>query len=79
MNDFDKIQNEIKNSNKSKAIENLAASSEAKRIGKMINGDELKKAAATGDKEKLTSILERVMNTEDGKKLLSEISENFKK
>lgn len=79
MNGFDKMQNELKNSNKSKAIENLAASAEAKRIGKMIDGDELKKAAAAGDKEKLTSILGKVMDTEDGKKLLKIIGENFKK
>ncbi|MEF9971354.1 MAG: hypothetical protein RR731_03470 [Oscillospiraceae bacterium] len=54
-------------------------SSEGKRIGKMIDGNALKKAAATGDQETMSRILNQVLSTEDGRALVKKISESFGK
>lgn len=79
MNDFDKIKKEMLNKENSKKVEKLAGSEEAKRISQMINVDDLKKAATSGNKDMLQSILGKVLASEDGKKLVEKIGENFGK
>lgn len=79
MNEIDKIKKELLNNENTKKVEKLAGTDEAKRISKMINVDDLKKAATNGDKDALQNILGKVLSSEDGKKLVQKIGENFGK
>lgn len=79
MNELEKMKNELMNGDKAKKVENLAGSEEAKRISRMIDKRELKKAVETGNKDKLGSLIGKVLETEDGKKLMRDIGESFGK
>lgn len=79
MNDFEKMQREMASSDNASKIEQFAKSPEASRIGKIVDGNALKKAAMTGDKETINRILQQVLSTEDGKALAKKIGENFGK
>lgn len=77
MADFESIKREMMASGKGAQLEKLAKSSEVARIGKTIDKDALKKAAAEGDQATLGRMLEQVMSTDDGKALLKKVSESF--
>ncbi len=79
MGDFEKMSKELMSGDKAGKLESFVKSSEGQRVGKMVDGKALKKAAMQGDKETLTRILGQVMATEDGKALVKKISESFGK
>ena len=77
MTDFERMQKELSSSKNSADLKKFAQSPEAARIGKTVDGNALKKAAMTGDKETLGRILQQVLSTEDGKALAKMVGENF--
>lgn len=77
MNDLEKAKKELMKSGKGNQIEKLSKSSEAARLGKMIDKDALKRAAVQGDQNALSGMLQQVLSTNEGKSLLKKISENF--
>lgn len=79
MSELEKMSKELLSNGKAGAVENVVNSKEGKSIGKMIDGNALKKAAAEGDNETLNRILGQVLATDDGKALLKKINESFGK
>ncbi len=79
MESFDKLSRSLIEKDKNGKIDSFVKSSEGQRLGKMIDGKALKKAAMQGDQETLTKILAQVMSTQDGKALVKKISESFGK
>ncbi|MEG0035561.1 MAG: hypothetical protein RR147_01790 [Oscillospiraceae bacterium] len=79
MNDFEKMSREISSGGKKSAFNSAVNSTEGKRIGKIVDGEALKRAMAEGDKETMSRILNQVMSTRDGQALVKRISESFGK
>ncbi len=79
MGDFEKLSKEFMKSGKANSLGDLVGSAEGKKIGKMIDGEKLKKAAMSGDNATVSDIVGKVMATEEGQKLFKMISERFGK
>lgn len=79
MGDFEKLSKEFMKNGKANSFNDLVGSAEGKKIGKMIDGEKLKKAAMSGDKETVSEIVGKVMATEEGQKLFKMINERFGK
>ncbi len=79
MSDLEKMSKELFKGSKSGMVNDVVNSKEGKNIGKMIDGNALKKAAVEGDKDTLNKILGQVLSTEDGKALFKKISDSFGK
>lgn len=77
--DFEKIKNEVLNGKDTEKVKNIADSDIARRIGKSMDAQELRRAAQSGDSKALGSILEKVLSTPDGKELMKKVEENFRK
>lgn len=79
MNDFDKISKDLLKGGKAGEINNVVNSSEGKKIGKMVDGNALKKAISSGDKDTVNRIMSQVLSTDEGKALAKKLSESFGK
>lgn len=77
MSDFDKLKKELLSGDKAKKVNKIVNSPEGKRIGKMVDGDALKKAAQSGDEKTVNNILGKVLATDDGKELVRRIGESL--
>ena len=79
MSDVEKIKRDLFSGKKAGAVKDVVSSKEGRSVGKMIDGDALKKALAEGDSNTMQSILNQVLATDDGKALVKQISERFGK
>lgn len=79
MKDAEKFSKEIFSGEKAGKAKEVINSEAGKRVGKMVDGNALKKALAEGDKDTMNKILNQVLSTEDGKALVKQISERFGK
>lgn len=79
MNDFDKMSKELLKGNKAGDLKNVVNSTEGQKIGKMVDGNALKKAIASGDNDTVNRIMNQVLSTDEGKALAKKISESFGK
>ena len=79
MSDVEKIKRDLFSGKKAGAVKDVVNSKEGRSVGKMIDGDSLKKALAEGDSNTMQSILNQVLATDDGKALVKQISERFEK
>ena len=79
MKDFDKISKDLFKSGKGSDLKNVVNSSEGQKIGKMVDGNALKKAIADGDNDTVNRIMNQVLSTDEGKALAKKISESFGK
>lgn len=79
MNDFEKMRQELIKNGKADQLKNVVNSAEGQKIGKMVDGNALKKAIAKGDKDTVNRVLAQVLSTDEGKALAKKISESFGK
>ncbi|NLH00967.1 MAG: DUF2461 domain-containing protein [Clostridiales bacterium] len=79
MNDFEKMRQELIKNGKADQLKNVVNSAEGQKIGKMVDGNALKKAIAEGDKDTVNRVLAQVLSTDEGKALAKKISESFGK
>ena len=77
MSELDKLLKELMSSGKAGQLQNIAKSPEVANLGKMIDTQALKKAAASGDQAALSDILRKVLSTEEGKALMKKVGDNF--
>lgn len=71
--DFEKLGRDIMSGGKAGVVKDALGSEEGRRIGKTVDGEALKRALLTGDKETVSKILGQVLATEDGKALAERV------
>lgn len=79
MKDFDKISKDLLKGGKTNELKNVVNSTEGQKIGKMVDGNALKKAISDGDNDTVNRIMNQVLSTDEGKALAKRISESFGK
>lgn len=74
MKDFEKAKNEIMSGDKAEIVRGALDSREGRSVGKMVDGEALKKAVMKGDSETVSRILGKVLSTDDGKALADRVN-----
>ena len=78
MLDISKFAQNEKIRGKERELEKLANSSDGEKIKQMVDGAFLQKALDEGDTAALQSTLSKVLKTEEGARLLSQLEQMFK-
>ena len=73
MQSFEDISRELKRSGKAGELEALAQSPEGQRLAAMLEGDQLTRAAKSGDAQALRTLLGSVLGTDEGRKLAANV------
>jgi len=71
--DIEKIGRELMGSEKGSSLRALAESSDGKAIESMVSQSELESAVRSGDMDALKGIMERVLATEQGRRIAKEL------
>ncbi len=79
MNDFEKMKKDVLKGGKAGELKKAVNSAEGQKIGKMVDGNALKKAVAEGDMDTVNKIMSQVLSTNEGKALAQRISDSFGK
>lgn len=74
MKDIEKAGRELMSGDKAGLIKNAVNSEEGRRIGKAVDGEALKKAVMSGDRDAVSQILGQVLATDDGKALAERLN-----
>lgn len=75
MKDLENLGRRLEQSGKSDKLRQLADSADGKAVSRMVDAEEIGKAAKSGNMVALQDILRGVLSTEEGKRL----AENLKK
>lgn len=75
VNDLEKLGRRLEESGKSDKLRSLADSADGRAVSRMVDADEIGRAAKSGDMQALRDILRGVLSTDEGKRL----AENIKK
>lgn len=75
MKDLENLGRRLEQSGKSDKLRQLADSADGKAVSRMVDAEEIGKAAKSGNMAALQDILRDVLSTEEGKRL----AENLKK
>ncbi|NCB51311.1 MAG: hypothetical protein EOM54_05455 [Clostridia bacterium] len=76
--DIEKMGRELAQSGKIDKLRAMADSDEAKRLSAMLDAEAVKTAARTGDAETLRGILNKVLGTDEGRRLAQQLSDAMK-
>lgn len=76
--DIEKIGKEFAKSGKIDKFKAMADSEDAKRLSAMLDAEAVKTAAMTGDAETLRGILNKVLGTEEGRRLAQQLGDAIK-
>jgi hypothetical protein len=76
--DFEKIGKELARSGKIDRLKTMAGSEDAKRLSAMLDAEAVKTAAMNGDAEMLRGILDKVLGTDEGRRLAQQLSDAMK-
>lgn len=76
--DLDKLGREFAKGGKMDKFKGMADSADAKRLSAMLDAEAVEKAARAGDAEALKGILNKVLGTEEGRRLAQQISDAMK-
>ena len=76
--DIEKIGKELARSGKIDRLKAMADSEDAKRLSAMLDADAVKSAAMNGDAETLRGILNKVLGTDEGRRLAQQLSDAMK-
>lgn len=76
--DIERIGKELAKSGKLDRIKDMAGSEDAKRLSAKLDAREVEKAARSGDTEALKALLNKVLGTDEGKRLAQKINEAMK-
>ena len=69
----EEILRELERRGKAQELQKMADSEQGQRLGKMIDGAAIEKAARSGDTEALKALVRTVLFTEDGKALAQQL------
>lgn len=73
MQNFDDVRKALERSGKAGELEALAQSPEGQRLAAMLEGDQLTRAAKSGDAQALRTLLGSVLGTDEGRKLAANV------
>ena len=76
--DISKFAQNEKIRGKERELEMLANSADGERVKQMVDGASLQKALDSGDTAALQSTISKVLKTEEGARLLSQLEQMFK-
>ena len=79
MQNFDDVRKALERSGKAGELEALAQSPEGQRLAAMLEGDQLTRAAQSGDAASLRAMLGTVLGTEEGRRLAANIKKLMEK
>ena len=69
MRNFEEVGRELERRGKTEDLKRLAESQDGVQVGKMVDPEELEKAARDGDGAAMRGILNSVLSTDEGKRL----------
>ena len=75
MQELERLGKEWLRGDKGRALEEAAASPEAKRLEQTLDPAAVEKAARSGDPEQLKALLQQVLATDEGKALARRLSD----
>lgn len=78
MKNFEEYEKQLKNSPHGGKIMELAKSEEGQSISKMLDGEQVEKAARSGDTAALKNILTQVLSTPEGKAFAKKLQDSMK-
>ncbi len=73
MQNFKTLEEELARSGKAEDIQRLAQSSDGVKLSRMVNMQEVEKAAKGGDTAAMQNIIKGVLQTEEGKRLAESV------
>lgn len=73
MKNFEDIGRELARRGKTEELRQLAESDSAQRLGRVVDAAAIEKAARTGDSAALSELLQRVLNTQEGRQLAADV------
>ena len=73
MQNLEKINEQLKKSGKADKLKSLAESDDGRALSRMLDAEAVEKAAKNGDAAALQSILNNVLNTDEGRRLAESI------
>ena len=73
MQNFEAIGRELERRGKAEDVKRLAQSPEGVRLGQMVDAKAVEAAAKSGDSEALRTMLSRVLNTDEGRRLAENV------
>ncbi len=76
--DISKLASNEKIRGKEQELKKLADSKDGEKIKQMVDGDALQKALDEGDTAALQSTISKVLKTDEGARLLSQLEQLFK-
>lgn len=76
--DFLKIKQELEQSSKGKALDELANSKDGQKLSKMLDQNKVESAVKNNDTKAIQDILKQVLSTDEGKRLTQKLSETMK-
>lgn len=79
MQDVEKLAQELRRRGKSEGIRALADSADGQRLGAMIDGKEAERALRAGDSAALQQLLQGVLGTEEGRRLVARLQSLMEK
>lgn len=78
MKNFEDVGRELERRGKTAEIRRLAESDSAQRLGRVVDGAAIEKAAKSGDSAALSELLRRVLNTAEGRQLAEDVQKIMK-
>ena len=73
MKDISRLGEELRASGKGEKLKSIAESDGGRAISRMVDASKVELAAKSGDTAALKSILEQVLNTDEGRKLAEKL------
>lgn len=71
--DLGELARALQSGAKGKELQKLSESADAKRVGEMVDGEALRRAAQSGDAAALKKLLGSLLNTPEGKRLAADV------
>ncbi len=79
MQDLEKLAQELRRRGKTEGIRALADSPDGQRLGAMIDSREAERALRAGDSSALQQLLQGVLGTSEGRRLVTELQSLMEK
>ena len=73
MKDLERLGEELSRSGKGERLKSLADTAEGKAVSRMVDQENLERAATSGDTAALKDILSQVLSTDEGKRLAEKL------
>jgi len=79
VNNFEQLGKELERRGKTEQIKQLAQTPEGQRFSKLVDADELERAARNGDAAAMKNIISKVLSTGEGKMLAESVRKMMEK